>query len=397
MTSPNIVTSDRNADHHTAANPTYSFRTPPKSNKAALVAISLFLLINLGLSANTSTGNRLLKKPEETNATAQACDSALYQYAASKSVPEIVLIGSSVLMAPTWSVDSQVFPQVPDVYHHHRWLSLESKATQKRQKQTSVFTFALPGLMVSDGYLIVDKVLNGKLKPKLIGYALTPRDFMDDLMTGETRTITFNRLMRLNDIARLGSAYLSSPQEALEFVIDNVCYLYGKRYRYQEKCVALLRKVSGALLGPGATVETQRSTIGAQQFLLIQDRQLAWGRSIEEYRNRYKHFDRAQFEKQVRFLSRLLLLARERGIDLALINMPLTDANKNLMPTGFYQYYKSTINNIARNNSVPIIDLDKGRGYSDDCFYDTVHLNAVGGKRLLGSIAAWFNSNKILR
>ncbi|MFX5972531.1 hypothetical protein ABTE98_19220, partial [Acinetobacter baumannii] len=79
---------------------------------------------------------------------------------------------------------------------------LEKKLTENGGHEERVFSFAVPGAMVSDMDLILDKVLTGPKKPSLIVYGVAPRDFMDDLAGGETKTATFQRLGDVSDLGK---------------------------------------------------------------------------------------------------------------------------------------------------------------------------------------------------
>ncbi len=272
-----------------------------KLGSPVLWAILLFLLLNAGCSLSTVLSKQSAKKPEQQGATFQACDSAIDQFQKAIDRAQVVLIGSSVVMAPVWSTDIKRYPGVADVYHHHRSFELEHLLSKNRLAGTKVFAFALPGLMVSDGYLLTSKLLEGAKKPEMLVYGVTPRDFMDDLMTGETRTPVFQRLMHLEDFSSLGDMYLTSTQEKADFLVNNFVFLYGKRWRYQDKFGTIVKRLVSAVV-PAAKSKPTDSASTEQQFLLGQDKKQVWRKSIEEYRARYRHFDAAQFAKQQHLL-----------------------------------------------------------------------------------------------
>lgn len=359
-----------------------------KPGYPALWAILLFLTLNAALSLSTILSKQSIKKPEQQGATFQACDSAIDQFQRATDPAQIVLIGSSVLMAPVWSTDIKRYPDVADVYHHHRSFELERLLSQKGLAGKKVFAFALPGLMVSDGYLLTSKLLEGARKPEMLVYGVTPRDFMDDLMTGETRTPVFQRLVHLEDLSSLGDMYLTSTQEKADFLVNNLVFLYGKRWRYQDKTGAIVKRIVSTLV----PVPEEKSTDSAsteQQFLLGKDKKRVWRKSIEEYRARYRHFDAAQFAKQEHFLESLVDLSNHRKIEVVLLNMPLSADNIALLPTGFYEHYRSVLRALSTNHNCRLLDLQDDRKFTDSDFYDTVHLNAAGGQSCLQRLADW--------
>jgi len=354
-------------------------------------AIGLFLALNAGLSG-LSHRLPVSSSLEERSATYQACDSAVRQFEESQKTPGCVLIGSSLVMAPLWSSDSLHNPGIADVYHHHRSIELEKALKANGISKHAVFCFALPGEMISDGYLITDKLLAGAKTPDILVYGLAPRDFMDDLLTGETRTAVFQRLTGLSDLPSLWTLYLATWSERADFTLSNLFYFYGKRLRYQDKLATICQRLAGKLMPEGADSASRLPGQLESQFLRDPDQNKVWARSIEEYRGRYRHFNQAQFAKQEQFLKALLELARSRGIRIALVNMPLTETNLALMPPGFYQRYLKTLSALASEYRCQILNLQTDSSYPREFFYDTAHLNARGGDRFISRLANWIGS-----
>lgn len=351
----------------------------------ALLAIGVFLCVNITLSLYALTPRA--KQPQERSATFQACDSAVEQFLNSSQTPQVVLMGSSLVMAPLWSLDASTFTGVVDVYHHHRALFLQ-QSLERAGKPTNTFSFALPGAMMSDFYLIAKKLFTNTHIPQLLICGLAPRDFMDDLLTGETRTATFQRLMTLQDLPFLGNFYLTTFQEKTDFLLNHLFYVYGKRWRYQDKIVHTLHSIYNHLF-PSKTTDSvaQRSQL-EQQFMLNQNHKQVWLKSIDEYRARYQHFNHEQFKKQVSFLQRLLALCHERKITIVLVNMPLTRANIELMPKELYRQYLESLNSLALKYKCTLLNLQND-SYLPNDFYDTVHLSASGGRRFVDTLASF--------
>ena len=350
------------------------------------------MLINLVLCAAI---NKLpLLSSEEKGIVFQACNSAVSDYRRGGAGGGVVLMGSSLMMTPIWSQDVRWFPNVADVYHHHLSLSFE-RLLSSRGLRTKVFNFALPGAMVSDVYLLSRKLFRDDRTPSLVVYGIGPRDFMDDLLTGETRTAVFQKLSDLSDLTGSGDLYFSSFEEKADFALNNAIFLYGKRCRYQDKLSQTVNKLYDRL-GKVATSVVGRQAGANLDAASLADRQGLWRKSIEEYRARYRRFNQKQFEKQCDFLRAFLKTAQERHFKVVLANMPLTADNLHLMPPGFYEHYRATVASLARAYGVPLLDLQGDRHYNDLCFYDTVHLNADGGQRLLTGLADWLSCERPL-
>lgn len=352
--------------------------------RPVVCALCLFILLNLGLSLGSS--NIWGKPVQERSVVFQACDSAVRQF--EHFQPAVVMMGSSVMMAPLWSVDVQRFHQISDVYHYHQSQQMQQLLSLKSKQAVGVFTFALPGAMVSDGYLLTEKLLKDKQAPRVLVYGLSPRDLMDDLLTGETRTSVFQRLMTLSDLPRIGHLYLSSWSEKFDFIANNVCFLYGKRARYQQKAISLLNGILNKISASRQKLDTAGGVdAAAAGFLLEANRQQVWQKSIEEYKARYRHFNLEQFEKQKRFLEQTLLLCKSRGIQVYLVNMPLSRDNLRLMDAAMYDRYLQSVNGLSKKHGCGFINLQQAAGFDDSCFYDTVHLNARGGDKLISTLS----------
>ncbi len=357
---------------------------PPILKSTALLALGLFILLNGSFSLAAALNTKASKNSDQ-NGVLQTIDSAIQQFK-DGGRPDVVLLGSSLIMAPVWTADFKRwgFAGAGDFYRHHHSKILETELSQSGRRPIEVFSFAVPGAMVSDMYLVADKILTGNKAPSLVVYGVAPRDFMDDLAAGETRTVVFDRLGEVADLNRSNFA-TSSFDEKFELILDRTIYLFGKRTRYQAKADSFCRRVIACASENRQDNDLFTATTAAV-FPLFQDRQVLWRKSVDEYHMRYQKFNQTQFVKQQQFLQDLITTCNNRHTKLLLVNMPLTKRNLQLMPDGLYEKYLSSLETIARENSVPLLDLSKAN-YSDQCFYDTVHLNEVGAKSFLGSLA----------
>lgn len=375
-----------------------SHSTPAKTGRrlalsSASCALALYLAINATIQiTDLNNSRRAAAKIGQTSVTQQAFEGAadLLRTKANEG-PTCALLGSSLVLAPFWSSDLKHFPNVGDCWHHHASMYMEKNFADAGLGKTGVVNFGLPGLVVSDAYLIAEKIFNGPSKPKYLVYGIAPRDFMDDFLGAHTQTPLFERLVTVPDALQLGDLYFESPQERLDFVLQKVVYLYGKRGRYQgrlsktaSKTVEKIFRAKGA---PAVSPEDDSRALG---FLLEANRPYVWAASIREYKARYKTFNEVQFERQKSFLKAFLKLTKDRGINTVLVNMPLTDDNMKLMPPGLYDRYMQSVLALAKANGTPLIDLRNGDRFADEYFYDTVHLNARGGDKLAGRLTQYF-------
>ncbi len=354
---------------------------------AGLLAIASFIALNASFSLGSALSASSTKALDQ-NGVLQTIDSAVQQYRQTDR-SDIVLLGSSLIMSPVWTADFHKYKQVGDFYRHHHSYLLEEKLQKTWGRAAKVFSFAVPGAMVSDMNLIVSKMLIGDKKPSLVVYGVAPRDFMDDLAGGETKTPTFQRLGEVSDLNRENFAS-STIDEKLDLVFNRVFYLFGKRLRYQAKTDAFMRKIAKQAKQPSA--DQFMAVNNLNTCPLLQDKKILWQKSLDEYRMRYQRFNQQQFKKQEQFLKDMLTTCNKNDMQVLLVNMPLTQTNLSLMPEGLYEKYCTMLRSVvensksSKNSKIALLDLNEDL-YSDDCFYDTVHLNEVGSEAFLSSLS----------
>lgn len=351
---------------------------------AAFVA---FIALNIGFSIpiliSLSSGAR-------NEGVDRCCDTAFKQLTQATVRPDIVLMGSSLMMSAIWGYDSATYKNVGDFFAYHRSQGLETALAKRGLKNLAIVNLALPGAMISDGFLIANKLLDGPNAPGMIVYGIAPRDFMDDFLTGDTRTPIFERLLTVSDIPSLGDLYLPTWSDKMDFVTAHLFYFYGRRWNCQQKVEHFWQD---AVVSKVASKQNISETPSAPKFDLLGDRTKLWATSIAEYRARYRHFNEEQFKKQIDFLSRFLAAEHKRGTRVLLVNMPLTQANRELMPEGVYAKYLLALNTTAKHCNVTVLDPQIKERFADADFFDTAHLNGSGGAKLIAQIADCIEHN----
>ncbi|HEY9869738.1 MAG TPA: hypothetical protein V6D08_11280, partial [Candidatus Obscuribacterales bacterium] len=68
--------------------------------------------------------------------------------------------------------------------------------------------------------------------------------------------------------------------------------------------------------------------------------------------------------------------------------------NMQLPPPGCYEKYLAVIKDASRRWNCPVVDLNAGGRFGTADFYDTVHMNSRGGRKLLDAIVAEIASNR---
>jgi len=312
----------------------------------------------------------------------------------SSGPPPVVFIGSSLIIAPLWSTDVKHGYFFKDCMLHHQSRVLQ-ETLQKDGIDAPVVSLATAGQFVSDTYLIIDKFIAGAKdgkKPLALIYGVAPRDFMDDTTGGLALTSVFDELVQINDLPKVSRLFLSTFDEKEDFILNRSVYLYRKRGRYQNKFKDSFEKaVARTMHDPARIAAVGPGNDGPADplagFLMGNNRSDIWAKSLDEYSRRYKFFNQQQFDKQKECFKSVVALCRDHNIKLYVVAMPITEDNRKLMPKELYGSYIQCLRTTTAEAHVPFLDLQSDGQYKNSDFYDTVHLNGIGGERFLATMS----------
>lgn len=326
-----------------------------------------------------------------------------------KSAPDIVLLGSSLVMIPVCLQDADFLKSDIDATSHHRSHYMEhtlaSALNLQEEKQPRCFNFALPGGMISDDYMVARALFRDNRKPKAIVLGLTLRDFIDSHMQCPASTDTFRYLQRFDNIDDLVD--LSMPQfwQRIDYLSGKGLYLWGKKLDLQ----AVLAENTKAKLNPlfstlyrdsalnhlPANAPTNSGLAGQLKpeiepgmFIVHANDPHAYEDNSNEYRARFRGNHHDMFNRQLIFLRKFLALAASRHIPVVLVNMPLRPENMQLMPPCFYDRYLQSAKIAANEFGTAFVDLNSQTVFEKSDFRDTAHMNGSGGKKLIDQVVA---------
>jgi hypothetical protein len=357
----------------------------------AIAAFALFVALNgffwgkfgddAKVKGNASDSNRDLWSG------AGSIDITVNGFKALKTAPTVVLLGSSLIMHPFWSMDSEL-GDVGDIFHHHESYRMAHDLSTAGVDKPVVYSLAVFGEMISDAYIYVNDFLKGDKKPKLVVFGIAPRDFNDADLPAPTASFTFKRLVGLKNIGRYASDYMPGWSDQADFALNHTCFLYGKRWRLQHEISKGMNKSLGVVgLNQEEPVKTDAHSAHAG-FMLGGTRQERFEISTREYTRRYQGIGEKDLSLQMGFLSKIFQTCQSRGIKLIVVNMPLTPVNRALMPVGFYDRYREQVSSLVKQygTNTKLIDLGQSPIFKDHDYWDTAHLNNLGGHKLLGQI-----------
>jgi hypothetical protein len=316
--------------------------------------------------------------------------------------PDVVLLGSSLMMIPVSVLDADYLNKDLDAVYHDHSVYLEN-ALSSSSSAPSCFNFAIPGGMISDDYMIFRALLHDKHRPKLIVLGLTLRDFIESHVTCAAVTPSFKyfkHFFNIDDIAEL-----SMPEfwQRLDYWQSKLVFMVGERLDLQVTFAQELQSICNAWLGAGAlakspVMESTQLTANIAHnlkteaergdFMLRANQVYPYEDNSIEYKKRFNNPNQKLFNAEASFLHRFLAEAREQGVKVLLVNMPLTQTNMTLMPQGFYGKYFSIAQREAVQANADFLDLNTGTKFGVSDFRDTAHMNSSGGRKLLDAVAA---------
>lgn len=372
-------------------------------------ALILFAGINVALSALKPN---LQVKPTELPVRLSWEWWRTKSYLAEPKAPDVVVMGSSLMMIPTSLIDADFLNKNIDAVKHPHSVFLEKKLQDAgAPKDISCFNFALPGAMISDLYFTAHSLFTGKRAPKVILLGLTLRDFIDSGVDSATSTPTyqfFRHFDKTNDVQHLLTV---TPQAAAEAFYNNFNYLSDKRLELQTYFSKPINKVGNEALaglpvsnfnardseekGDGNILGNAAVTEG--NFILPPHKVIPWKDNTREYKKRFASANEKLFQNQVAFLDNLLADAKANDVKVVVANMPLTEKNMSLMPKGMYQKYMDEMNARAQRGDFSLIDLNSQWVFHDADFQDTAHLNATGGAKFMDLVAKSLSMNHRVR
>jgi hypothetical protein len=332
---------------------------------------------------------------------------AIKEYLGKDRAPDLVFLGSSLMLVPLDGVDADFLNRRVDGARHHKSLFFEDKfKAYSGGKKLSTYNFALPGEMPSDAALITEFLLKGKKTPKLLVYGVGPRDFIDNTLPSPQATDPFRYLSRFGDWSSRIDLIVPEWQERLNYELGHLFYPYGKRQEIVQTankkttqfCNNLLSKMGLKEQPKVDAIALRRKLVPEHNPFEINPNECFFrpvsesprpdfADNVAEYAKRYKTLKRETFEGQMQFMSDILSTARQRGIHAVVVAMPITQVNRNLLSDDNWELYKTRLKAIADHYETTFYDMHASGIFKFEDFQDTVHLHAGGGAKLLDEMA----------
>lgn len=316
-----------------------------------------------------------------------------------KPAPDFVLMGSSLLMHVLHGGDAEYLKLAQNEVCHHKAAMLEDLIAKKTGVRVNSFAFALAGMMASDTYAISSTLFKGEQKPKVIVYGIAPRDFIDNTLASPASTEIFRFMSRTGGLHDVGWDARTGIWEKVEYAIENLSSLYEHRnyfvYLQHRYAKGLLRLIgyennnevhTPFALRRLALLENQED-IGVNERIAMPGLKRVYTNNSQEYLRRYQPFKVDRFKTQLSYLEKFMAYCSKEGIEVVLVNMPVTEDNLKLMAPASYDAYKNNVTAIAEKYQGRFIDLQDSKKFDVSLFCDSAHMTGLGGVKFFNELA----------
>lgn len=318
-----------------------------------------------------------------------------------KKAPDVVLLGPSTITCAMYGAEAKYTHRAQCELLKHSSDYLEHQLKELAGYGVSTFCLGLPGQVPSDAFMITKGLLVGDRVPKAVFYGITARDFIDATFNDPSDTDTFKMMSNIGHFPELQYSCRNSIWEKLNYQLGKISFIYGHKpflvsaqHHFVHDALANLDggKFVAAeapdLIRKQAMIQLPEDLSGLEVQDVYDPSKQACVDNLAEYRTRYASFRPKRFEQQLGFFKAVVDYCRQQNIKLYVANMPITRANRNLVPPAVFALYQSRTSEIARSGGAQYVDFDNPKDFVASDFMDSVHLNGTGGQKVLDRIAS---------
>jgi RNase H-fold protein (predicted Holliday junction resolvase) len=345
--------------------------------------------------------------------------SKIPEFLANDKKPEVIVLGSSLPMVALGYADLTYGP-IPDfqlnvrTYTKARYfthcLNQQMSLKNSSNGKITVGNLTVSGCMISDAYLILERTLAEHKIPKMVIIGIAPRDFIDNVMPACGQTPAFEVLANwtgFDDILRNDV----SLADGTNYILDRLWYFYRTKTDYRFLAVTwtadiLNRPVSfyDAIKKEKEKQEASKITALNLNIAAIVSDGIkngkstdAFAESIDIYKMRYNPPNFNRYKQELRYFEKLLSLCKNKQIACIVVNMPITNENKQLLNAQLFQKYSKDTSLLTQSyNNAQYIDLDADNTFVNTDFEDCVHVNEIGAKKVVDKLVKRINSKLVI-
>jgi hypothetical protein len=284
-----------------------------------------------------------------------------------REAPNLVLVGSSVIGVPFWELTGTRY--FKPSYIVDQFKNLVGKPN------FVALNMATDGAMISDSCLMLTKNFLGKLDPQYVVLGVTPRDFCDGGGRIED-SFQFTTLADMGDFLELNQMYLPTVEKKVSFVWNNLVPMYRYRGFGQGQLSQITQQI---------VPEKIKSLVTTTELQRLMSRNASsenWSNSITQYAIIYSKLHADGVDQQMNFLKHITALCKRHNVQLLVINMPLSEDNRKLLPYGFYSQFRKDLIE-ATSANCQFLDVGDSTQFKHLDYFDCAHLNSEGCRKIM--------------
>lgn len=323
----------------------------------------------------------------------------------SENEPYMVLLGSSLVVAPVVQAESQFRKRPMKRFFERRATVCEDRLNslfdRSEKHSVRVFNAAVGGGMASDDYFVARELLQSKNAPAAIVCGVAPRDFQDNLVPGTYSTSAFQVLATCSDLDQLWSDKNVADDKKFDIAFGRVSSLWRNRAEVKTYFGLLAKKIIEKVCpfvvfdkyGQTLVLAAQKTGVFPEEVKVTPMAYPGFAidhydslKTCQQYIRSYNPIDKRMVDEQFTYFNRMLDLTQKRGVELLVVNMPLSQANKELMPPGFYASYLTRLKDACARRDIQIADYNSADWDANSNFIDTVHIRPEKSKAFVDSL-----------
>lgn len=328
------------------------------------------------------------------------------QFQANPHKPDVLLLGSSLTLIPAVRADAVARGERTRIdteacfqsLNYDKAQYLESRLSQLGLPDARVLNMSSIAAMSSDYLMMLQTLVHEKCKPDMIVCAIAPRDFVSLRHGANIASLTYFR----NQLAYIDKNF---PELALGNKLGGsplLAVIAEKHFKILNGWQAMKSCGSNKLLSVLATVINKspfKNNFDKAYLTTLTSEPLTYDYApcfgprtnilgdLQQYKDYYQPPNWSGYGVQIDAFERLLKEAKAQMIPVAVVSMPVTAANLELLDPDLLSTYKKDVREIATRNHAAFYNLQRSDYFTMADFEDSVHLNEFGGKKLFDYLA----------
>jgi hypothetical protein len=310
--------------------------------------------------------------------------------------PDIQIMGSSLILVSSQACDMK-FAGLEIPYDAASWTRgtegyltpryLLARLQKEGRPEISAVNLGIPSSVICDNLLLTKQSLAFGKHPKLVVYAIAPRDFIINATKDKKTPVE-------EVLGDVGTPITWLPRSSLIRWLDVRMRPYSlaqnwddDRFYFREelsKTPAALRQIAQPPQPKTQSPNEQRKPLSILDDLLFHtNKQL----DFRQMTNCYENVDQKFFDKQFTALEESAKLLQRHGVRLVLVEMPLPPGNLSALPPALSQTYFGRLDALSKQYGLTLYRPELEEKFADEDFQDDSHLNAFGAAKFFNRLA----------